>query len=80
MHELRMPKPGLADVEMEILEVFIKVGDQIKIGDPILDFETEKISTTLESDVSGIVKKIFIKKGDYIKVGNMICTIDEKKQ
>ena len=79
MYKFRIPKLGQSDAEMEILEIMVKVGDKVKAGDPILNIETEKASTILESEVSGRVKEIFFKNSDIVKVGDVIFTIEEEK-
>ena len=79
MYKFGIPKLGQSDTEMEILEIMVKVGDRIKVGDPVVDIETEKASTVLESEIEGTVKEIFFKKGDFVKVGDIIFTMEQKK-
>ena len=78
MYKFRIPKLGQSNDDMEILKIMVKVDDKIKIDDPVIDIETEKASTILESEVSGIVKEVFFKNGDFVKVGDTIFTIEEE--
>ena len=78
MYKFRIPKLGQSNDDMEILKIMVKVDDKIKIDDPVIDIETEKASTILESEVSGIVKEVFFKNGDFLKVGDTIFTIEEE--
>ena len=79
MYKFRVPKLGQSDSEMEILEIMVKKDDQIKVGDPVIDIETEKASTILESEIAGRVEEVFFKKGDYVNVGDIIFTYGTKK-
>lgn len=79
MYKFRIPKLGQSESDMQILEIMVKAGDKIKQGDPVMDIETEKASTVLESEVSGTVKEIFYKNDDYVKVGDILFTFEEEK-
>ena len=79
MYRFRVPKLGQSDSDMQILEVKVKTGDTIKQGDPVVEIETEKASTVLESEIAGVVKDVFFKKDDFVKVGEVLFTVEEKK-
>ena len=75
MHELTVPKMGMDTTEVEILKWIVKVGDNVKKGDPIAEIEFEKATTEIESEVSGIIEEILFKEGDIVDVGSVICRI-----
>jgi pyruvate/2-oxoglutarate dehydrogenase complex dihydrolipoamide acyltransferase (E2) component len=75
MHELTVPKMGMDTTEVEILKWMIKVGDNIKKGDPVAEIEFEKATTEIESEVSGVVEEILYKEGDIVNVGSVIARI-----
>jgi len=75
MYELTVPKMGMDTTEVEILKWMIKVGDNIKKGDPIAEIEFEKATTEIESEVSGIVEEMLYKEGDIVNVGSVIARI-----
>lgn len=75
MHELTVPKMGMDTTEVEILKWIVKVGDNVKKGDPIVEIEFEKATTEIESEVSGIIEEILFKEGDIVNVGSVICRI-----
>ena len=77
MYSFRVPKLGQSDSDMQILNIMVKPGDKIKQEDSVVEIETEKASTVLESEVSGTVKEVFFKSNDYIKVGEIIFTVEE---
>ena len=72
-----MPKSGIT-VESCILTKFsVKVGDTVKVGDPLFSYETDKSSFDLESEVAGEVLQIFYNEGDEVPVGNNVLAIGE---
>ncbi len=75
MHELTVPKMGMDTTEVEILKWIVKVGDNVKKGDPVAEIEFEKATTEIESEVSGIIEEILFKEGDIVDVGSVICRI-----
>jgi pyruvate/2-oxoglutarate dehydrogenase complex dihydrolipoamide acyltransferase (E2) component len=75
MYELTVPKMGMDTTEVEILKWMIKVGDNIKKGDPVAEIEFEKATTEIEAEVSGVVEEILYKEGDIVNVGSVIARI-----
>ena len=75
MYELTIPKMGMDTTEVEILKWIVKVGDNVKKGDPIVEIEFEKATTEIESEVSGVIEEILFKEGDIVNVGSVICRI-----
>jgi pyruvate/2-oxoglutarate dehydrogenase complex dihydrolipoamide acyltransferase (E2) component len=75
MYELTVPKMGMDTTEVEILKWIVKVGDNVKKGDPIAEIEFEKATTEIESEVSGVIEEILFKEGDIVDVGSVICRI-----
>lgn len=78
MYDFTLPKLGQSDAEIEIMNFKVKINDQIKIGDPIIEVETEKASTILESEINGVVKEILVKNGEIVGVGTVLCRIMEE--
>ena len=78
LYDFTLPKLGQSDAEIEIMDFKVKINDQIKIGDPIVEVETEKASTILESEINGVVKEILVKNGEIVGVGTVLCRIMEE--
>jgi pyruvate/2-oxoglutarate dehydrogenase complex dihydrolipoamide acyltransferase (E2) component len=66
---------GMDTTEVEILKWIVKVGDNVKKGDPVAEIEFEKATTEIESEVSGVIEEILFKEGDIVDVGSVICRI-----
>ena len=61
-----MPMPG------KLIELFVKVGDKIEIGQNLCIVEAMKMENTLVSSLKGQVKKINFKVNDLLKVDDII--------
>lgn len=75
MHEIRIPKSGMSTVEVDITDLFIAVGQTVKVGDSIAEIDTEKVTMTLEADADGTVAEILVAVGDSREVGDVICVL-----
>ena len=78
MYDFVIPQMGMGTTEADIIEWKVKVGDKIKKGDPIVEIESEKVSTILESEKSGVVTEILYKNGETVGVGSIVCKIKEE--
>ena len=71
--------PDIGDFkEIEIIEVLIKQGNEIKKGDPIITLESDKSSMEVPSPISGTVKEIKVKVGDKVSKGSIIGTAESQ--
>ena len=61
-----------------ISELYIKVGDVIKVGDTIADVETDKATLPLESYYKGEILFISAKKGEPLAIGGLVAIIGKK--
>lgn len=77
MTEVRFPKFGMSTVEVEVSEVFVKVGDRIAVGEPIVEVETDKVTVSLDSEHAGVVTELRVVQGGEYEVGDVVCVIDE---
>ncbi len=76
MTEVRFPKYGMSTVEVDVSAIHIEVGQVIAVGDPLIDVETDKVETTLESELAGVVTSIAVELGRTYEVGDVVCVID----
>ncbi len=70
-----MPKQGQSVESCIIGEFKVKVGDQVKAGDVLFSYETDKASFEEEAKVDGTVLAIFWKDGDEIPVLNNVMVL-----
>ena len=66
---LRSPLPGT------ILELMVKAGDPVKIGQTVLILEAMKMENNIDADKDGIIENINVKAGDSVLEGDVLLTI-----
>ena len=64
------PMPGL------ILEISIKVGDEVKENDPLLILEAMKMENLISSPRAGVIKSIVAKKGDAVDKNQLLIAFE----
>lgn len=52
-------------------------GDRVKVGDPLVELETEKVSYELESPYAGVLLNILAREKAEVPVGDPLCNIDQ---
>ena len=72
--EVRVPDLGDAK-GVNVVDVLVKKGSEIRLDDPLITLETEKASMDVPSPVSGVVDSIALKKGDEVSAGALIATV-----
>ena len=70
-----MPKAGITVESCIIGEWVKKVGDQVKIGDVLFTYETDKASFECESTAEGTLLDIFFEEGDEVPCLVNVCAI-----
>ena len=69
--------PNIGDFkDVEVIEVLVSEGDEIKKDDPLITIESDKSSVEIPSTEVGIVKKLNIKVGDKVSEGDKILELD----
>jgi glutaconyl-CoA/methylmalonyl-CoA decarboxylase subunit gamma len=66
---IKSPLPGV------ILDIFVKQGDVVKIGQKLLMLEAMKMENNIEADQAGTVVSISKKKGDSVMEGDVLIVI-----
>ncbi|MER7499677.1 acetoin dehydrogenase dihydrolipoyllysine-residue acetyltransferase subunit [Nonomuraea pusilla] len=70
-----MPKWGLSMTKGQINDWIVEVGDELAVGDDVVEIETEKINGVLESPVSGVVRRRLAEKGSWVPVGGLLAVV-----
>ena len=73
--EIRIPKIGMSATEMSIAEWMFADGDQVNAGDVLYTVETDKTTTEIEAQDSGILRVIGT-EGEPYPVGTLVGTIE----
>jgi 2-oxoglutarate dehydrogenase E2 component (dihydrolipoamide succinyltransferase) len=75
--EIRVPDLGESVVEATIARWLKKEGEPVKVGEAVVELETEKVNLEVAAEKDGVLQKIAAKDGEDVKVGDVIGTIDE---
>jgi dihydrolipoamide dehydrogenase len=76
MNVVEVRIPDLGDAKgVNVVDVLVKKGSEIRIDDPLITLETEKASMDVPSPVSGVVNSVELKKGDEVSAGALIATV-----
>ena len=68
--------PDLGDFEdVEIIEVFVAVGDTIAVEDPLITIETDKASIDVPAEVAGKIVSLSVDVGSKVSTGNILAEI-----
>jgi len=59
--------------EVTVTQIHVKVGQDVKKGDSIIDIEADKASDTIKAQADGKISKINCQEGDTIKSGHVIA-------
>ncbi len=70
--EIKLPELGENIAQGTISKILVKVGDNVKKGQNILELETDKAVLEVPSPDEGSVSQILVKAGQAVKVGQAI--------
>ncbi len=72
--------PDIGDFEnVEVIELLVKVGQEIKKNDSIVTIESDKSSVEIPSTIEGKIEKIEVKIGDKVSKGDLLLTVSGSK-
>jgi Acetyl/propionyl-CoA carboxylase, alpha subunit len=69
---LKAPMPG------KILDVLVKAGDTVKVGDTLLILEAMKMQNAILASTKGIIKKVLVKKGDTTSKSDLLIELEKE--
>ena len=77
---IEIPVPDIGDFEsVEIIEVLVKVGSNIKKDDTIVTLESDKSSVEVPSPFSGKISELKVKIGDKVSKGSVLALIEKNE-
>ncbi len=73
--EVKVPDIGdFSDVP--VIELFVKVGDTLKVDDAIATLESDKATMDVPSSAAGVVKEVLVKVGDKVSQGAVLLKLE----
>jgi 2-oxoglutarate dehydrogenase E2 component (dihydrolipoamide succinyltransferase) len=74
-----MPQLGETVAEGVVTKWYKKVGDAVKADEVLFDVETDKVSTEIPAQATGVVAEILVQEGVTAKVGERLAVIRESQ-
>jgi dihydrolipoamide dehydrogenase len=69
--------PDIGDfAEVPVIELFVKVGDSIKVDDAIVTLESDKATMDVPSPVDGVVKEVLVQLGSKVGEGALLIKVE----
>ena len=73
--DVKVPDIGDFDA-VPVIELFVKVGDTIKVDDAIATLESDKATMDVPSSAAGVVKEVLVKVGDKVGEGSVLLKVE----
>jgi pyruvate dehydrogenase E2 component (dihydrolipoamide acetyltransferase) len=68
--------PDIGDFgEVPVIELFVKVGDTIKVEDPIVSLESDKATMDVPSSAAGTVTEVLVQLGSKVSEGMVLIKV-----
>src|SRR5689334_15273338 len=77
MSEVVMPRLSDSMEEGTILSWLKQVGDEIAVGDELVEIETDKANMAYEADEAGTLTEILAQEGETLPIGSPIARIGD---
>ncbi len=77
MPELVMPRLSDSMEEGTILKWLKAVGEEVAVGEELVEIETDKANMVYESDTAGTLTEILAQEGDTLPIGEVIARVGD---
>src|SRR4051794_21782262 len=74
--QIKMPDLATTAEEITVNRWLVEVGSLVRLGEPLLEIETDKAAMDVEAVAGGILKAVFARAGEQVSVGQVIAIID----
>jgi pyruvate dehydrogenase E2 component (dihydrolipoamide acetyltransferase) len=75
--EIVMPRLSDSMEEGTVLKWMKSVGDEVGVGDELVEIETDKANMVYESDTAGTLTEIVAQEGDTLPIGEVIAKVGD---
>lgn len=73
--DVRVPKIGMSTIEVEIVEVKVRVGDHVEPTSVVASASADKVDLDIEAGVSGRVEEVVVSEGAVVPVGGTVVRV-----
>ena len=77
MSLIEVKVPDIGDFsDVPVIDLFVKVGDTIKVDDAIATLESDKATMDVPSTVAGVIKEVMIQLGSRVSEGAVLIKVE----
>ena len=76
--EIILPEMGEGVIEGTLVRWLVKQGDTVQEFEPIAEVETDKVTTEIHSEVSGVVLELRVNEGETVAVETVVAVITQE--
>jgi pyruvate dehydrogenase E2 component (dihydrolipoamide acetyltransferase) len=80
MTDIVMPRLSDSMEEGTVLQWLKRVGDEVAVGDELVEVETDKANMAYESDTAGTLAEILVQEGETVAIGTPIARIGDSDE
>ena len=80
MVDIVMPRLSDSMEEGTVLRWLKGVGDEVAVGEELVEIETDKANMVYEADTAGTVAEILAQEGDTLPVGDPIARVGDASE
>src|SRR3954470_3952486 len=80
MPDIVMPRLSDSMEEGTVLRWLKSAGDQVAVGDELVEIETDKANMVYESDLAGTIVEVLAQEGDTLPVGDPIARVGDASE
>lgn len=77
MGQIKLPEIGEGVHEGELVKWLVKMGDMVKVDQPVCEIMTDKATVEIPSTIAGVVTELHGKEGAVVHVGHALVTLTE---
>jgi pyruvate/2-oxoglutarate dehydrogenase complex dihydrolipoamide acyltransferase (E2) component len=74
--EVTLPRLADSVVDCIVTRWLKRPGDRVAQGEPLVEIETDKVNSEIESPADGVLTEILAEEGTTVPVGEVIARID----
>lgn len=78
LSEIRVPKFGMSAIEVEVLEIYVAVGDEIRAGQALVEAAADKVDVAIEAEEDGVVTALLCAVGETKTMGDVLLTYEPR--
>ncbi|HET7156567.1 MAG TPA: biotin/lipoyl-containing protein, partial [Hyphomicrobiaceae bacterium] len=75
--EIKVPALGESVTEATVGQWFKKPGEAVKVDEPLVELETDKVTVEVPSPVAGVLSDIKVEQGTTVGIGSVLGSIKE---